>query len=215
MRALTLAANAITKMGRVLVVALLGLVLPAVLLADAYVAIKDLDQGVAAVADLKVLEQSLPAPMRAFKSPNDYVFLSAVFLESGAQRVALNRLRMKVAVVHVGFSLMCVGLLFVLAGINPGSIELSATAPEGVGASLKTASGGAAILLVGALIAAAGGLAPSTYKSGTVPTFGGGASSGRVSVSGEMMEQIKTCLADAEDDANRKTCIANVIGGSS
>lgn len=37
----------------------------------------------------------------------------------------------------------------------------------------------------------------------------------RISVSGEMMEQIKTCLADAEDDANRKTCIANVIGGSS
>lgn len=212
MRAMMSVANTLSKLGRGLVVTLLGLVLPAVLLGDAYIAIKELDQGVAAVADLKDLEQSLPAPMRLFKSPNDYVFLSSVFLESGAQRVALNRLRMKVATVHVGFALMCVGLLFVLAGIDPGGVEIGTTVKEGAGASLKTASGGAAILFVGALIAAAGGLAPSTYKSGSVPQFGEMAPS-KIAVSDQMVNLIKACISDAEDDITRKTCIANAIGG--
>lgn len=153
------------------VAVLLGVVLPGLLLTLAYQAIGRLDDQLVVGADLNATAKSLPAPLQVFDSPNDYAFLLVAYLEAGNQRVMANKHRMKIAVMHIGFAVSCVGLLLMILGIDAGGIEIGGSAKDVASVNMKVASSGVAVFVLGALMAAAGGLVPNRYTTLGVPGF--------------------------------------------
>jgi hypothetical protein len=151
-------------------VVVLGIVLPLVLLTLAYQAVSRLDDQLVSGVDLAATAKSLPAAAQQLESPNDYALLLVTHLEASNQRIVSNKNRMKIAVMHIGFAVCCVGLLFVVLGIDAGGFEIG-TAKEMGGVNVKIASSGVAVFVLGGAMAAAGGLLPNRYSTLGVPGF--------------------------------------------
>lgn len=151
---------------RAIATVLLGIVMPLYLLLSAHRTVVGLDQAVTSAADLSQVASSLPDPVKRFSSGNDYSLLFSAYVEQGIQRTALNRLRMKSAIMQVGLAISCVGLLFIVFGIDGGGLEASAPLSEKVGVNIKIATSGALVFVLGALLSAGGGLMPTTHTGG-------------------------------------------------
>ncbi|MCG7587905.1 hypothetical protein, partial [Photobacterium sp. OFAV2-7] len=88
-------------------------------------------------------------------SNNDYVLLTALYLEQTNTKTFLNKQLMKAIVIHLGFAVMSIGLCFIVLGINDGGIHAGADAPL-FNFNLKTGSTGLIAFIVGAAMASGG-----------------------------------------------------------
>lgn len=149
-----------------------GVILPAFLLAQAYQSLAVINSTFPRHSDLSEAVQNMPERVRELETTNDYVLMSALFFENANQRSLASKQRMRIAVMHIGFAVLSLGLLLILVGIDVGGIAVQGEHPaSGVGMSLKIASTGVVVFLIGGLLAGAGGLIHSKYSTASVPSF--------------------------------------------
>lgn len=209
------------NLSKAVAVLLLGLILPFALCLQAYQAAGKLTGSFDAATDLKALSEALPPPVKNFRSANDYATLALVYLESSNQRAMLGKQRMKVVIIHIGFAVISVGLLLVVLGIDGGGIDaVGGGKDRGVSVSIRAASSGVAVFLLGALLAGGGGLLPNTYRTPDIPGFGGidsysrsilNLSPGRLA---ELEAVLKICDRDAASLIDKQMCFESATASA-
>lgn len=159
------------------------------------------------------IEKSIPAKLAKLTQPDDYTLYALIYVETSNRKVMLNKQLMKMAIIHIGFAVISVGMLLLLLGIDGGGMDFEGE-HTGIGAkiNLKIASSGVLVFVVGATMAALGGLLINQYKTADIPPFGG-ASSGTAPISAErmMLEYDRCHLAHEEKPLLARACIANWI----
>ncbi|GGD00204.1 hypothetical protein GCM10011396_54650 [Undibacterium terreum] len=110
---------------------------------------------------------------------NDYLLYSLMQSEYANLKTMTNKQIMKVAVMHIGFAIISVGLMFIVLGINEGGVDGSGES-TGVKFNLKIGSTGVALFASGALMSGAAGLLINEYKTVSIPTYAGGATQGDI-----------------------------------
>jgi hypothetical protein len=81
-----------------------------------------------------------------------------------------NKQVMKVSVMQIGFSVISIGMMLIVLGINSGGVK-GAVEGAGLKFDFKTGSTGVAVFLVGAVMATAGGVLKNKYKTGVIPKY--------------------------------------------
>jgi hypothetical protein len=200
---------------RMLLAIALGVVVPLMLMLQAHTAIQNLDEHLGVSGQLADLGKSLPAPVLKFSSGNDYALYSLAMIEASNFRGLLNKQRMKVAVIHIGFAIASVGVLFIVLGFDRGGLEFSGGVDAKTTLNLKVAGSGLAVFVLGAGLAGAGGLMPNQYTTAGMPQY--------VATLGEpplspaaasplpfktlTSEQVRHCLEGMADEASMNQCL--------
>ncbi len=150
-------------------VVLLGIVFPIILLVQAYDGLRTLRQFV--VADVSATPEARFATIKPrLANANDYGLFSLLSAEHANETMMTNKQIMKISTIQVGFSVISLGLMLVILGINDGGVN-GAGEIESVKFNFKTGSTGVVIFLAGAGMAAAGGLLRNDYKTVPIPTY--------------------------------------------
>ncbi len=170
----------------------LGVVFPVLILAQAYLGLASLARNI----DRSLSQNEVVAVFRQVqplvKSPNDYALYSEMFAENVNQIIITNKQIIKVVVIEIGFAAMSLGLMFVLLGFNDGGGEGGVSWGE-IRIDFKTASTGALVFLVGAVMATAGGVLKNEYKSVPLPEYIALESSGPGAEEASSLEAYQTC----------------------
>ena len=203
--------------GRALAIPILGLLVPIVLLFQAYLSMSRLDQAITKDNEIGNIAKSLPEVIRRFDSPNDYAILAVGYLEASNALAVVNRQRAKVAAMHIGFAVISLGLLLILTGVETGGIDVAGEAPVSkTPLRLQISSTGVAIFVLGSVMSGAAALMPSHYQTVSVPSFlsvhrsasGDGASNPS---STESVSQLQSCVRDTRTEDDRNNCFMNVL----
>jgi hypothetical protein len=154
--------------------------------------------------------------MQRYESPNDYAMLLSTYLEASNQRVMLNKHRMKIAVINVGFAVICIGLLLLVLGVDAGGIEVSGSAKDVATVNLKVASSGVAVFVLGAGMSAAGGLLPNEYRTVSLPGFASKYNADVPKTSAatqqaKLAELFTVCERDTATPVDRQSCYQNAV----
>ena len=200
---------------KTLLAAFLGIVIPLTLMAQAHTAIKDLDEHLSVSAQLSDIGKSLPASVLKFESGNDYAMYSLAMIEASNFRGLVNKQRMKVAVIHIGFAIASVGLLFIVLGFDQGGVEVIGAMESNASVNIKVAGSGLAVFVLGAGLAAAGGLLPNHYTTAGMPdyvAFIPKANTAQLATSAFKFKaitkaQAKNCIEEMADQDSMNSCL--------
>lgn len=197
------------RLARLVLILILGLVAPTVLLYQAHEAISNLDNEMGSSIQVELLSKAMPAPTQGFNSANDYALFSLALVESNSFRALINKQRMKIAVMHVGFAIASVGLLFIVFGVDQGGIEAGGEAKT-VAWNLKIASTGVAVFVLGSLLAGAGGLIANPYETAGIPGYAG---TSRSPATPSVLKKatVQLCIDKTVDEKNMTACILNSL----
>lgn len=149
---------------------LFGVLVPLVLLIQAYVAMAYLGEviqessGYPLIKELRGLQSQL-------RTPDDYRLASQVLAESANQRTMINKQAMKISAMNVGFATISLGIMMISLGVK-GEQQMSATVLSAT-VDFRKVSTGALIFIVGAAITSAAALLPNQYSTVGMPAFGG------------------------------------------
>jgi len=201
----------ILRAGRLASLLMLGIILPAILLMQAYQAMGKMSDITADGNDIASVINALPASVQELQSNNDYALLSISLMEASNQRTMLVKQRMKISVMHIGFAVISFGLMLLVLGLEAGGVDIAATATQGSSINLKTTSTSVTAVLLGAAMAAAGALVPNQYTTVSIPSYAyvaaKPAANGKLDQLGRWA---KECIAGAKNEA-RASCFQNAI----
>jgi hypothetical protein len=162
----------VSKIIREISIVILGIVFPVILLFQAYQGMGEINATFQPGNDMFAILKNMPKSVQELHSVNDYEMLSMVFLETSNARVVMNKQRMKIAVIHIGFAVISIGLMMVMLGFDAGGIEATGSIKEDVApVNIKVASTGVLVFLLGAGMSAAGGLMPNLYQTLGIPNY--------------------------------------------
>lgn len=193
------------RLGAVLI---FGIIFPLALLSQAFFAVRSADFQ--ANFDTIGIEKSLPAQMVKLARPEDYTLYALVFVETSNRKVMLNKQMMKMAVIQIGFAVISVGMLLLLLGIDAGGIDLDGEHKAlGAKLNLKIASTGVVVFVIGATMAALGGLLINQYKTIDIPRFGGTTELPAPISAQKILDEYDKCHGQYEKLPLARACIAN------
>ncbi|GAB2923013.1 hypothetical protein [Rheinheimera gaetbuli] len=101
---------------------------------------------------------------------NDYALYSVIIAEQANQKTMINKQVMKVAVIQIGFSVISIGLLFVVLGFNDGGFEAFGSG-AGFSFDVKTGASGLAAIIIGASMSTLGGVLKNEYWTVKPPDY--------------------------------------------
>jgi len=149
---------------------LLGLICPLAMLAQAFIATDRLGRSLEGRTTLSGFHSALPQAVTKFDRPDAYRYASLLFLEASNQEVVLHKQQTKIAVMNIGFAVMCLGLSCILFGFDGGGIAGEAEVASKK-FKIQTASSGVAMFLLGSMLAAGGGLLANEYQTAGAPGY--------------------------------------------
>lgn len=155
---------------RVLAIFILGVVVPVLLVIQAYRTLQAVDEMARSPISAHGLFGDLPRPIQEYRTSADYQFTAMVFLEQSNLRVMLLKQLMKSSVMNIGFAVMSIGLTCILLGFDAGGYHADAEAGSAK-FKVQAVSSGIGIFLLGALLSAGGGLLPNPYEPEGMPVF--------------------------------------------
>jgi hypothetical protein len=161
------------RTGRVvhaLAVVLLGIVVPIIVLAQAYTGLATLGDTVGRPAYQTAPAETLKGVQPLLRGANDYALFSVMSAEHTNQVVVTNKQVMKIAIMQIGFAVISLGLMLVILGINDGGGE-GAAALVDLKFDFKTGSTGVVVFVVGAAMATAGGVLKNEYTTVPLPGY--------------------------------------------
>lgn len=117
--------------------------------------------------------EAMNAPDKKLLSANDYALIALADSERANLSVMVNKQVMKIIVIYMGFAVMSFAMMFIVLGFTDSPV---AATGEGAGFKLDVNFGsiGAAVFVVGAAMAAGGGLLRNEYHTVGLPQFQGG-----------------------------------------
>lgn len=154
-----------------------------------------------------IMEQFEKHPDR-FRSGNDYALIALADSERANLAVMINKQVMKLVVVYMGFAVMSFAMMFIVLGFTDAPVSASGTV-SGMAFSLQFGSIGAAVFVLGAAMAAGGGLLRNDYRTVGLPAFLG-SSSPTPEITGQLAESLRACsLIDSGEE--QKQCLESLI----
>lgn len=167
------------RAAQTIIVLVFGAIIPTLLLALAAIGLTDLQRSLTpAAGEFATTLEATQTTVSQAGDPNSYVLAAFVFSEHSNRTVITTKTRLKIGIVQIGFSVMSVGIMFLLLGIKDGGFDTTVGSND-LKFDFKTGSTGLATFVIGALMAAGGGLLKNDYTTVGVPSFS--AVSGRVS----------------------------------
>jgi hypothetical protein len=191
-----------------LTILLFGVVFPVIVLFQAYQALGTLRKDIK--EDINVVQMFSDFKKLTTESTiaDDYALFSVMYVEQSNKQSIISKQLLKVVIMQVGFSVISIGLMFIILGINDGGATLAA---EGGGGKFdfKTGSTGLVAFVIGAAMAAGGALLPNRYETVGIPSYvqmsgkvvtGTAASSGADSAHAEAPKQAASDAGDSSID---------------
>lgn len=157
------------RVARSIGILILGLIVPAFVLIQAYVALGGLSENVNVITRTTA-QQQLARTAPFLHSGNDYALFSMLAEEKSNEAIVVNKQMMKIVTMQIGFSLMSLGLMLVTLGFNEGGADISG-AWSTIKFDFRTGSSGVLVFVIGGAMAAAGGLLKNDYKTVPIPEF--------------------------------------------
>jgi len=157
-------------MVRGLATLLFGLALP---LAIAFSAEHRFDEAlslVSSTANKSYIVEAMTAPDKRLLTANDYALVALADSERANMSVMVNKQVMKIIVIYMGFAVMSFAIMFIVLGFTDSPVSASGEA-AGFKLDVKFGSIGAAVFVVGAAMAAGGGLLRNEYHTVGLPQF--------------------------------------------
>ena len=184
----------VAKLVKSFAVVTLGLLVPLVIMVQAYLNLGSLSDNLSRTANPAAAMEMFTAAQKAARNGNDYALFSQVYAETANQRVLTNKQVIKVAVMQIGFAAISLGLMFVILGINDGGGDSKISFLD-VKLDFRTASTGALVFVVGAAMATAGGVLRNEYTTVGAPqyVYAGGPSQAET----DSLNAYRTCKAQA------------------
>jgi hypothetical protein len=155
---------------RVLAIAIFGVVVPIILLFQAYWGLSLLSEQVGATGGSATAAQIFEEARVKLHDANDYALYSVISAEQANLSVLVNKQIMKISVMQIGFAVISLGIMFVILGFNDGGADTTVEAP-GWKIDFKTSSTGAVVFVIGAAMAAAGGILKNDYSTVPIPGY--------------------------------------------
>jgi hypothetical protein len=179
---------------------ILGIIIPLFLLINVITSVSSLEKEISYKEGFKQVADHFVNIKHKLKTENDYALISMLAAENANQKTMINKQVMKVAVIQIGFSVISIGLLFVVLGFNEGGIEASSGSNE-FSFNVKAGSSGLAAIIIGAAMATMGGVMKNEYKTVPVPKyFSSGSSKVELALNqcskqyGKMPELVGECM---------------------
>lgn len=179
-----------------------GIIVPVVLLIQAYSSTSSLAEDVKYSSNFNDLHVSINIAKKQKWDVNDYALYSLLYTEQANLKTMLNKQQMKISIVCIGFAVISIGLMMIILGITASEgVEINAKAKLlEFEFDLKTSSVGAAIFVIGAIMATLGGVLKNEYQTSSIPSY---SSSGKdFGVSEKEVKSIQAlyyCKENAED----------------
>ncbi|GJH26281.1 hypothetical protein [Caballeronia novacaledonica] len=148
-----------------------GVVLPVVVLFQAYMNLNELPKAIPG-QQMDVVKTFGDVKKLASESniANDYALFAMLFAEQSNKQAIVNKQLLKVVIIQVGFAVISVGLMFIILGISDGGATVGGKG-GGIEVDLKTGSTGLVTFVIGAAMAAGGALIPNEYTTVGAPDF--------------------------------------------
>lgn len=166
-----------------------GFIFPFFVLFQAYVSTSTLRDNIIYTTKLGDLPQYVNNAHSAFWSANDYALFSLLYVEHANQKTMINKQIMKTVIIHIGFSVISVGMMLIILGIEEKVEQSKADESQqnkveeslrgfkteaSVGEykfNLQTGSTGVGVFIVGAIVATLGGVLKNDYQTSQIPNF--------------------------------------------
>lgn len=148
--------------------AVFGVVVPLVLLFQAYSGLSNLNSQI--IGQKNTAISVFNEANSKLKTANDYYLFSMISAESVNREIVVNKQIMKISVMQIGFAVVSLGIMFIILGIRDGGGSL-AGGGAGVTFDFRTGSTGAIVFVIGAAMATAGGVLKNEYQTVPIPTF--------------------------------------------
>jgi len=158
------------NLARHIVVLLFGVVVPLLILAQAYIGLVSLEEGVGYRSTHDDLVRTLSTAKKTLENGNDYALFSLLYTEHANQKTMVNKQIMKVAIMQIGFSVTSIGMMLIILGFSDGGIS-GAAEVSGIKFDFKSGSTGVVVFLAGALMATAGGVLKNDYNTVPIPEY--------------------------------------------
>jgi hypothetical protein len=189
-------------------IVVLGIVFPVLILAQAYLGLASLARNIDRSMKPDQVVEIFKRVQPHVRSPNDYALYSEMFAENVNQTIITNKQIIKVVIIEIGFAAMSLGLMFVMLGFNDGGGEGGVGLGE-IKIDFKTASTGALVFLVGAVMATAGGVLKNEYRSVPLPQYILTDASGPSEAETTSLKAYRECKSAGDEFA---ACFASLYG---
>lgn len=184
---------------------LFGLLLPTLIAYNAHTKIETAQRTVEKATGTSFIFKLFDSRNELFEEPSDYSIVALADSERANLAVMINKQSMKLVVIYMGFSVMSFAMMFILLGFTDGPVNAVGEG-GGIKVDVRFGSIGAAVFVVGAGMAAAGGLLKNEYETVKLPNFGGA----DYVISPEIDELMSGC-AGLENEAATKECLRSVL----
>ena len=158
------------RLARTVSILVFGIFVPLALLFQAYVGLSSLGAKVGGDLANENPSQIFDSARKLLHNGNDYALYSVIAAEHANQVVVTNKQIMKVVVIQIGFAVVSIGIMFIILGIRDGGAE-GAFDAAGIKFDFKTGSTGAVVFVIGAAMAAAGGILKNEYQTVPIPSY--------------------------------------------
>lgn len=158
---------------RLIAIAMFGLLLPLFIALRVDSRIDSAEDFVTQAASSSFIISQFEKSPGKFKTPNDYALVALADSERANLAVMLNKQVMKLVVIYMGFAVMSFAMMFIVLGFTDAPV-LASGSGAGFSLNLQFGSIGAAVFVLGAAMAAGGGLLRNEYRTVGLPKFASG-----------------------------------------
>jgi hypothetical protein len=190
---------------------LFGLILPLAIAYNAHTRIAAAQATVEQATGTSYILELFENKHDSFDSANDYALIALADSERANLAVMINKQSMKLVVIYMGFAVMSFAMMFILLGFTDGPVDVKGEGPS-IKVDLRFGSIGAAVFVIGAAMAAAGGLLKNEYKTVGLPDFSG-KSSKAIPVEPGVNQALKDCNETASGSP-RVECVRDSLDES-
>jgi len=191
---------------RTIAIIVLGILVPVFVLVQAYLGLSKLSDVVSGDVKAARPAQVLADVQPHLRTGNDYALFSVIAAEHTNEVVVTNKQVMKTVTMQLGFAVVSLGLMLTILGINDGGANGSGDF-QGLKFDFKTGSTGVVVFVVGAAMAAAGGLLKNEYNTVPIPEFVYGQAAPSNAADARAAFQYRQCKAQAGKDY--RECFVN------
>lgn len=189
-------------------VLLFGVVVPLLVVIQAYQGISSLNNDVGYRTTTEQLIDNFNQAKKSLSTINDYSLFSLLYVEHANQKTMTNKQVMKVGIVHIGFAVISIGMMLIILGINDGGVEGIADV-SGIKFDFKTGSTGVAVFVIGAIMATAGGVLKNEYQTSKIPDYVSLGATGNAGMQEETLKAYKMCRK--QEKTSVESCFLQVF----
>jgi hypothetical protein len=149
---------------------LFGVIVPVVIAINSSAEISSARQSIEQASKQSYIMEVFREHPDKLKYGNDYALVALADSERANLAIMVNKQVMKLLVIYMGFAVMSFAMMFIVLGFTEGPVTVAGTTPA-LNLNMSFGSIGAAVFVLGAVMAAGGGLLRSDYKTVGLPGF--------------------------------------------